>query len=330
MKKQYVLVTIVLFLVMMTTSTMVFAASSLQLGESLGQDGPTATPALPDPFTQEDLQLLSGNVLRPNGMFWHEGFLYVGCNGDFTIYRVNDTTGETITYISGVENINALYVEEGPVIWVPDYSRNTLTVIDREQPLAQQRLDVLDGLGSPWGLAPLANGDFLVTQFRTEEVLQVSREGDSSVVVEGLDLPTGITTDGNYVYVANHDSARRSIEWYELSAMEDGVLNEDDMQSLVKGALYTTNLVMGPDNMLYFAYALGQRGVVGRVDPAVCREQGGCSNIDIEPVIWTELQAPLVGLNITPDMRLFIHSQYGAEIYWVQLPTDDSAQAQAE
>ena len=271
-----------------------------------------------DPFTQDDLRLLSGNVLRPNGMFWHDGYLYIGCNGDFTIYRVDADTGATITYVSGVENVNEFYVEDGPSLWIPDFSRNTFTLVDREN-VNQPRTDLADDLAAPWGIAPLED-NFLLTMFRSGDLVQATREGEVEVVATGFRSPTGIVVHDDIVFVANHDSARRSIEWFELAATADGPLADTDMQQLVKGLQFTTNLVMGPDGMLYFAYALGQRGVVGRVDPAVCIEAGGCSNIDVEPVVWTELQAPLVGLNITPNMRLFIHSQYGAEIYWIQLP----------
>lgn len=292
---------------------------------ALQQDGPDA----PEPFTQEDLQLLSGNVLRPNGMFWHEGNLYVGCNGDFTIYRVDDTTGATITYIAGVENVNELYVEgttDNTVLWVPDYSRDTLTLVRRGEP--SPRTDVISDMAAPWGIESVGD-DFLLTQFRNDEVVRATRDGQAEVIATGFRSPTGIVADGSIVFVANHESARRSIEWFDLEDTADGPLTDTDMQQLVKGLQFTTNLVMGPDGMLYFAYALGQRGVVGRVDPQACIEAGGCSNIDVEPVVWTELQAPLVGLNITPDMRLFIHSQYGAEIYWLQLPDDSVVRADA-
>jgi hypothetical protein len=90
---------------------------------------------------------------------------------------------------------------------------------------------------------------------------------------------------------------------------------------LVSGLQNTTGLVLGPDGYLYFAYALGTRGVVGRVDPDVCRERGGCSNTDVEIVVFTELAAPLAGLTISPDMRLFVHTMFSPDIYWVQLST---------
>lgn len=292
---------------------------------SMAQGGGTGgTDAeAPQPFTQEDLQLLSGNVLRPNGMFWHDGFLYIGCNGDFTIYRVNDTTGATITYIAGVENVNELYVEgttDDTQLWVPDYSRDTLTLVERGQSVP--RTDIVSDLAAPWGIERVED-DFLLTLFRNDEIIRSTRDGQTEVIATGFRSPTGIVVDGSTVFVANHDSARRSIEWFDLADIaDDEPLTDADMQQLVKGLQYTTNMVIGPDGLLYFAYALGQRGVVGRVDPAACMEAGGCSNIDVEPVVWTELQAPLVGLNITPDMRLFIHSQYGAEIYWLQLPDE--------
>lgn len=309
----------------------VYASDQELATEIVQQDDSTATPA---PLTQNDMQLVSGNVLRPNGMTWHDGYLYVGCNGDFTVYRVDDTTGQTVTYISGIENASTFIVEDGetePLIWVPDFSRDTLTRVDRTQPLASQRVDVIEGLDAPWGIATLEDGSFLVSLFRAGELVRVTREGDAQTLATGFRSPTGVVIDEEgYVYVANHVSTRRSIEWYHVDDAENGLLTDADMQQLVQGLQSTTNLVVGPDGYLYFAYALGQRGIVGRVDPAMCREKGGCTNFDVEPVVWTELQAPLVGLNITPDMRLYVHSQYGAEIYWVQLSTDAAVTAPSE
>jgi hypothetical protein len=77
--------------------------------------------------------------------------------------------------------------------------------------------------------------------------------------------------------------------------------------------------VLGPDGYLYFAYSLGTRGVIGRVDPEVCRENNGCNIDRVEIVLYTELAAPLAGLAISPDMRLYVHTIFRPEIYWVQL-----------
>ncbi len=78
---------------------------------------------------------------------------------------------------------------------------------------------------------------------------------------------------------------------------------------------------MAADGLLYFSYSLGTRGVVGRVNPATCRENGGCSSEQVEIVVYSELAAPLSGLTISPDMELFIHSIFSPEIYWVDLTT---------
>ncbi|NDJ84485.1 MAG: hypothetical protein GYB66_01235, partial [Chloroflexi bacterium] len=273
---------------------------------------------------QTDLQVISGNVQRPNGIYWYEDFLYTGCAGDFTLYRIDDTTGATTTYISGVQNAHTLYVEEGPVIWVPDFQRNALVRIDTSNSPA--RVDIATELGSPWGLVTYDADSFLVTQLRSDDIMHITRDGEVQVVAEGLRNPTGIALDGDYVYVANNGSARRAIEWFELD-MEtietDGPLQDEEVQPLVSGLQNTTNLVIGPDGLLYFAYSLGTRGIVGRIDPVMCREMGGCTNADVEIVLWSELAAPLAGLAITPDMRMFVHTMFGAEIYWAQLPTED-------
>lgn len=301
----------------------------------LAQDEATATPEeasdnLPEsqplptiePFLQTDLQIISGNVQRPNGIFWHDDFLYTSCAGDFTIYKIHDTTGETTTYIAGVQNVHTLYVS--PInnvinIWAADFQRNAVVSINTSQSPA--RVDIASELASPWGLSALDDETFLVTQLRSDDVVRVSRDGSSvDAVARGFRNPTGIAIDGNFVYVGNNGSARRAIEWFEYDA--NTIVEEEDLLPLVSGLQNTTNVIMGPDNLLYFAYSLGTRGIVGRVDPELCREQEGCTNVDVEIVLWSELAAPLAGLTISPDMRLFVHTMFGSEIYWVQLPTD--------
>ena len=91
-----------------------------------------------------------------------------------------------------------------------------------------------------------------------------------------------------------------------------------DVKPLVTGLQNTTGVVMAPDGYLYFAYSLGTRGVVGRVNPNECRENG-CTNDQVDIVIFTELAAPLAGLTISPDMRLYVHTIFSPDIYWVQL-----------
>ncbi len=295
-------------------TSMAFAANGDSLNASLHpQDG--STPTI-EPFLQTDLQIITGNVQRPNGIFWHDGFLYTGCAGDFTIYRLDDTTGTTITYISGVQNTHSMYVEDGPVLWAADFQRSTLSRIDTSQSPA--RVDIAEGLASPWGLAAADDDSFYLTQLRADDVINITREGDIRTIATGFRNPTGIIVDDDFVYVANNGSARRAIEWFEVP--DDAILTADDMQPLVSGLQNTTNLVMGPDGLLYFAYSLGTRGIVGRVDAEHCRDQGGCTNVDVEIVLWSELAAPLAGLSISPDMRLFVHTMFGSEIYWLQLP----------
>ncbi len=285
------------------------------------QDGTTTpTPsaaATMTPMLQSDLKILSGNVQRPNGITFFDGYLYTSCSGDFTIYRLNATTGDTITYIAGVQNTHTLYVEQGttgPVVWIADFQRNALSYIQTEPRTLQ---NVKQGLGSPWGLASAPDGSFYVTQFATDDVVNVKRDGTLNVVANGFRNPTGIVVDGDYAYVGNNGSARRAIEYFELAAVP---VAEQDLKPLVSGLQNVTNMVIGPDNWLYFAYSLGARGIVGRVNPDTCREKSGCINADVEIVLWSELSAPLAGLSIAPDMRLFVHTMFGSEIYWVQLP----------
>jgi len=115
-------------------------------------------------------------------------------------------------------------------------------------------------------------------------------------------------------------SARRGIEWVSKEDAQNNTEGTASVKSLVTGLQNTTGVVMAPDGYLYFAYSLGTRGVVGRIDPDECREDG-CTNNQVDIVIFTELAAPLAGLTISPDMRLFVHTIFSPDIYWIQLAT---------
>ena len=88
---------------------------------------------------------------------------------------------------------------------------------------------------------------------------------------------------------------------------------------MVSGLQNVTNIELAQDGLLYFAFALGTRGVVGRIDPLSCLESG-CDNADVEMALFSDIPAP-VSMTLSPDLRLFVHSRYRPEIYWVQLPT---------
>jgi hypothetical protein len=274
--------------------------------------------ALQRPFTQTDLRVLTGNVQRPNGIIWYNDKLYSVCNGDWTIYELDSVTGSTQSYIYGVRNGHTLLVDEldeGEFdIWVPDYDTNTLlrvNPVQAPQPIAT-------GLQGPWGIALLDEEHFLITNLTGNNIVQVNRDGTVDEVMNDLRSPTGLAIAEDIVFIANNGSARRSIEWVEL----DDLLEGDDVEPspLVNGLQNTTGLIVGPDGMLYFAYALGTRGVIGRVDPVACMENGGCTNDQTEVVLYTDLAAPLAGLTLSDDMRLFVHTIFRPEIYWVQLP----------
>jgi hypothetical protein len=268
-----------------------------------------------EPLTQTDLTVITGNVQRPNGMVWFDETLFVVCNGDWTVYEIDANNGDTRTYIYGVRNGHALHAEQNNagqlVLWVPDFDQNMLLEVN---PVRAPR-PVATGLESPWGIAYLNENEFLISNLGADNVVRVSRSGMVSPLIEGLRRPTGLAVDGNYVYIANNGSARRAIEWVDLN--DPATINP-----LVSGLQSTTGLTLGPDGYLYFAYSLGSRGIVGRVDPEVCRENGGCGNEDVEIVLYTELAAPLAGITITPEMRLYIHTMFRPEIYWVQLPVN--------
>lgn len=281
-----------------------------------------------EPFTQSDLSVLTGNVQRPNGAIWHNGKIYAVCNGDWTIYELEADTGSTQTYIYGVRNGHTLYVDELSDteidLWVPDYDTNTLLRINRSR--APQ--SIVTNMEGPWGIAFLDEDHFLVTNLLGNSISLINRDGTSQELVNDLRSPTGIAIHDEFVFVANNGSARRSLEWGRVndlleSLAEDEVADEMTMEPLVSGLQNTTGVVLGEDEMLYFAYALGTRGVVGRVDPVRCMESGGCTNDQVEIVLYTELAAPLAGLTISPDMRLYVHTIFRPEIYWVQLEQSD-------
>ena len=297
------------------------------------QGEPTATPAAPDapdeaggeademsravlegPFLQDDLTLLIGNVQRPNALVWFDEHLYTICNGDWTIYRIDVETGDTITYVFGVKDSSSFVAEStaaGFDFWIPDSESGTLWQVNQDR-LAP--VDVKTGLERPWGITRAGGDRFLITSTSTHSILEVSERGVTNTVLSGLRSPTGITRDGGRVYFANGGSARRGIEWFELQG--DGSYSEP--QPLVTGLQNTTNLIMGGDGFLYFGFALGTRGVVGRVAPQDCLD-GGCGNADVEMVVFSDVPAPIT-LTLSEDMRLFMHSRYRPEIYWVQLP----------
>jgi hypothetical protein len=262
------------------------------------------------------MSILTGNVQRPNGITWFNNKLYTACTGDSTVYELDSTTGTTATYIFGLNNAHTLHAEEdegGQLhLWAPDFVTNELVHITRNgvQPVAE-------GLQGPWGILPMNESEFLISNLLGNNITRVTRDGSVEEVVNNLLAPTGLAMDGSNIYVGNNGSTRRAIEWFTTDDLAGGM--PVATQPLVTGLQNTTGLAMGADNKLYFAYALGTRGVVGRVDPAECIRNGGCTSEQVEIVVLTELAAPLAGLSISPDMRLFVHTMFRPDIYWVQL-----------
>lgn len=277
---------------------------------------PLASLALEGPFLQGDLELLVGNVQRPNGFVWHDGSLYTICNGDWTIYKIDDLTGDTITFVFGVRDGNTLILEDteaGFDIWTPDPEVGTLWKVDQKRAAPAA---ISTELESPWGITRLDSSQFLITDTRVNGIVAVSEDGERSEVHSELRAPTGIVKHGNLVYFANGGSARRGIEYFSVEA--DG--SYSDVKPLVSGLQNTTNLALGSDGKLYFAYALGTRGVIGRIDPTLCHDSG-CSGDDVELVVFSDIPAPLA-ITLSDDLRLFLHSRFRPEIYWLQLPLE--------
>lgn len=277
---------------------------------------------LPASYTQEDFSILVGNVQRPNGIVYLNDMLYTACNGDWTLYEVDSVTGATETFVFGVEDSHTLYAEESETgfnLWIPDFPKNQLILIDETRSTPAVITDELEG---PWGIIYLDDERFLISNLLANNIVITSREGEVQELVEGLRSPTGIARQGNRIFVANNGSARRAIEWFEYvesteDAEEEG-LPDITLNPLVSGLQNVSNLVMAEDGYLYFTYALGTRGVVGRIWPDDCVEEG-CVGEDVEIVVFTDLPAPLSGLTISPDLRLFVHAIYRPEIYWLSL-----------
>ncbi len=271
--------------------------------------------ALATPLLQDDLQLLVGNVQRPNAMVWFEDHLYTVCNGDWTIYQIDDQSGDTITYVFGIKNGHSMLMEstdEGFDLWVPDPESETLWKVNQDR-LAPE--SVFDQLAAPWGIARIDEDSLLVSDTKENAIIQVSEAGEATTIASGLRSPTGIAIDGTRIYFANGGSARRGIEWMQVE--ENGAISPP--KPLVNGLQNTTNIILGDDGLLYFGYALGTRAVVGRVDPDHCLEDG-CSGDEAEMVVFSDIPAP-VSLALSSDLRLFLHSRFRPEIYWAQLPT---------
>lgn len=269
---------------------------------------------LESPFLQSDLDLIVGNVQRPNGIVWFEDTIYTVCSGDWTIYKIDDRTGDTITFVFGVRNGNSIVAEAteaGFNLWVPDPETGALLKVDQRRAAPDS---INSDLAAPWGITRLDDDRFLITDTRSNAIMIVPISGQPEIAQSELRAPTGIARDGRQIYFANGGSARRGIEFFEYA--EDGSFSE--VQPLVSGLQNTTNIVMGADGYLYFAYALGTRGVVGRINPTNCLEYG-CSNQDVEMVVFSDIPAPLA-ITLSDDLRLFLHSRFRPEIYWVQLP----------
>jgi hypothetical protein len=294
---------------------------------SITSTNTTIQTQIADPFTQRDLSVLTGNIQRPNGLFWFENKLYTSCTGDWTLYEINIESRETVQYIFGIRNAHSMYVERDEItnevsLWIPDFQTNTLAHINRSG------LEIAtSNLNGPWGITPGNSTHFFVTNLLDHNATKVGKDGTTNHILTNLRSPTGIAADAEYTYIANTGSARRAIEWFntqELVNTEDAIDTEksDSAHTLVTGLQNTTNIALASDGFLYFTYALGTRGVVGRVDPNICRENGGCTHDQVEIVVYTELATPLAGLTISPDMRLFVHSMFSPDIYWVQLNSE--------
>lgn len=323
-----------LFLVDQTTPTQTPAAPTLapsKTAVSNATEEPPNNHQTPSPGkpisvnTQADLNILTGNVQRPNGLIWANGKLYISCNGDWTLYEMDPSTSTTIPYLYGVKNAYSLYEESinnQSHLWIPDYQSNTLVHV-----FQGKTETIASNLSGPWGITKINEKTFIISNLSGNSIVAIQNTGEIQELVIDLKSPTGLTSDQANIYIANTGSTRRSIEWYtqaELLTTEIPIRSgTTENHSLITGLQNTTNIIVGPDQLLYFTFALGTRGVVGRVNPQTCIIKGGCTSSEVEIIVYTELAAPLAGLTISPDMKLYVHSIFSPDIYWVQLATEE-------
>lgn len=282
------------------------------------------------PLTQQDLSILTGNIQRPNGLAWFNNTLYTSCSGDWTVYQINLATQSTSQYIYGIRNAHTIYVTEKdkqPDIWIPDFQMNALIHINKGSTET-----VVSDLKGPWGITAIDDNTFAVTSLLTHRAIAITKSGQSHDLITKLKSPAGIDSDTNNLYIANSGSSRRAIEWYSIKELPqtkdtEALDSSAESHTLVTGLQNVTGLSLAKDGYLYFSYAIGTRGVVGRANPAQCQQKGGCNSDDIEIVLYTELAAPLAGLTLSPDMKLYIHSIFSPDIYWVQLDQEIAASA---
>ncbi len=304
-----------------TVTPTIFTPSATDPSATSTPSAIVTTDTLMTSFTQADLSLLTGNIQRPNGLVWNDGKIFAACSGDWTVYEIDALTGNTNQYIYGPKNAHAMLAKtfQGKTsLWIPDFQSNN--VVEITQGVVK---NIATNLNGPWGIAEFSDTQLLVTNLRGNNVVMVGGDEPKEVITK-LRSPTGIVVDDTYVYIANTGSARRAIEWFTTASVskQSAPVDAEDKtisHSLVTGLQNVTNITMGSDGFLYFGYALGTRGVVGRVNPATCRDNGGCGSNQVEIVVYSELAAPLAGMTLSPDMVLYIHSIFSPEIYWVDL-----------
>lgn len=280
---------------------------------------PTATATVtPTALAAEDLTALEPDVQRPNGLTVIDGNIYVACTGDGTLYEVEADSGRTLAYVYGVVDAHTLYaepVEEGPSLWIPDYGEGSLKHI------ADHDVEtVAEGLEGPWGIAPVEDRGFLVTSQDAGRLSLIGRDGGQTVLLDGLDEPTGVVLDAasGWVYVANAADPDRTVAGYRLETLL-GNGESATAEPVIRGLERPTGLALDADGQLYVAYEAEGLGLVARVDPAACRDRGGCEAEEVSLIVDTELPAPLAGLTLSSDGRMYLHTAYDGQVYWAQI-----------
>ena len=132
---------------------------------------------------------------RPT-LVWFEDTLYTVCNGDWTIYKIDDRSGETVTLVFGVRNGNSLIAESteaGFDLWVPDPDTGMLWKVDQRRAAP---VSISSELPAPWGITRLNDDGFLVTDTGANAIYSLSVAGKQETIHSELRAPTGSRASG--------------------------------------------------------------------------------------------------------------------------------------
>ena len=118
--------------------------------------------------------------------------------------RINDTTGDTITFVFGVKNGNTLIAEhtdEGFDLWVPDSDSNVLWKVDQNR---SAPVSINDQLDYTMGHSTERCREHSSSQTqKATPSLEVSESGVANSISNRLKVsPTGMARHDDYIYTS--------------------------------------------------------------------------------------------------------------------------------